>query len=90
MAYKKTQTPADSTPNEVVENAAPSTEAETTEKKVGKQAVIDVPEKLMDTMEVFSNLEYLYINNKGSVFAEGTPEALMGQATLYKNPFFES
>ena len=90
MAYKKTQTPADSTPNEVVENAVPTTEAQPTDEKVDKQAVIDVPEHLMDTMEVFCNMEYLYVNDKGSIFAEGTPESLMGNATLYKNPFFES
>lgn len=38
----------------------------------------------------FPNYQNLYVNSHGGVFVPGTPEAVMGTATLYSNPNYKN
>lgn len=63
-----------------------------TVKKAMKAADVnaaDLPGLVQKALKVFCNKEKLYVNSKGGVFSENTNRALLGDAKLYKNPFFK-
>lgn len=59
------------------------------EEKKHKEAEIEIPAFAEKLMRNFSNLEELYITSKGGVFTKDTPESLVGDAKLYKNPYYK-
>lgn len=67
---------------EVVKEAAKAVKAKATDEA-------EMSEVVKRVLKVFRNKEKLYVNSKGGVFSEGTRGALLGDAKLYKNPYFK-
>lgn len=50
----------------------------------------EIPAAVDKLLKVYKNYKRLYIDSKGSVYAEGTKPNLMGGAILYQNPYYKS
>lgn len=76
---------------EAVKEAVKETVKETVKKamKAADVNAADLPGLVQKALKVFRNKEKLYVNSKGGVFSENTNRALLGDAKLYKNPFFK-
>lgn len=48
-----------------------------------------IPNAILETLKAFSNYETLYVDSHGGGFTADTPKTIRGNATLYKNPFYE-
>ena len=76
----------------VVENeqkAEVETDPVQVEEKEQKEAETEIPAFADKLMRNFSNLEEVYITSKGGVFTKDTPASLVGDAKLYKNPYYK-
>lgn len=77
----------------VPENEAPETEVqeapeiENVPETTGKE---DVPEAVLKVLKVFSNLDEAYVSSKGGVFTKDTKPSIVGDAILYKNPYYKN
>lgn len=91
MARKK------STEEAVVE-AQETQQAEDTAQNSGnteKEAVVEAPvtelsEQVKKLLSAYSNYAALYIDSKGGVYTEDTQHNLVGDAILYRNPYYKS
>lgn len=77
--------------DEPVKEVVKETVKETVKKamKAADVNAADLPGLVQKALKVFRNKEKLYVNSKGGVFSENTKRALLGDAKLYKNPFFK-
>ena len=49
----------------------------------------ELPKHILKIMEIFYYMDELYISKHGGVFPSNTPESLVKEAKLYKNPYFK-
>lgn len=62
-----------------------------TEKEAVVEApVTELPEQVKKLLSAYSNYAALYIDSKGGVYTEDTQHNLVGDAILYRNPYYKS
>lgn len=54
-----------------------------------EQAKEELPKHILKIMEIFYYMDELYISKHGGVFPSNTPESLVKESKLYKNPYFK-
>lgn len=65
--------------------------SENTEKEVAVEVpVTELPEQAKKLLSTYSNYAALYIDSKGGVYTENTQHNLVGDAILYRNPYYKS
>lgn len=65
--------------------------SENTEEKVAVEAsATELPEQAKKLLSAYSNYAALYIDSKGGVYTENTQHNLVGDAILYRNPYYKS
>lgn len=65
--------------------------SENTEEEVAVEAsATELPEQAKKLLSAYSNYAALYIDSKGGVYTENTQHNLVGDAILYRNPYYKS
>ena len=65
--------------------------SENTEEEVAVEAsATELPEQVKKLLSAYSNYAALYIDSKGGVYTENTQHNLVGDAILYRNPYYKS
>lgn len=65
--------------------------SENTEEEVAVEAsTTELPEQAKKLLSAYSNYAALYIDSKGGVYTENTQHNLVGDAILYRNPYYKS
>lgn len=65
--------------------------SENTEKEAVVEApVTELPEQVKKLLGAYPNYAALYIDSKGGVYTEDTQHNLVGDAILYRNPYYKS
>lgn len=65
--------------------------SENTEKETVVEApVTELPEQVKKMLSTYPNYAALYIDSKGGVYTENTQHNLVGDAILYRNPYYKS
>lgn len=65
--------------------------SENTEEEVAVEAsATELPEQVKKLLSAYSNYAALYIDSKSGVYTENTQHNLVGDAILYRNPYYKS
>lgn len=49
----------------------------------------EIPVYVDALLKIFTEHEHLFVSLSGSVFTPDTPESMLGDAVLYKNPYYK-
>lgn len=91
MARKKSTEEAVVEAQEMQQTEEAAQTLENTEKEAAVEApVTELPEQVKKLLGTYPNYAALYIDSKGGIYTEDTQHNLVGDAILYRNPYYKS
>lgn len=91
MARKKSTEEVAVEAQEMPQTEEATQTSENTEEEVAVEAsATELPEQAKKLLSAYSNYAALYIDSKGGVYTENTQHNLVGDAILYRNPYYKS